>query len=225
MAAAVPAYWLLADGDAARDFTMAPQALTAAVITAGTVVLFCLSLRRSLGIGRAALAAGVLALATPVWSVAANAMWTHTLSIFGIAGMGWAASRNRWWLVGVFGGVAIWGRLHVAIVVAVVGLACSYSQRSPRRALQVGVPSAGLLFLACVWTRVVYGAWIPGTGYSMSATSLVAGGRFPDPPPPWINQLGLWVSPDKGILGLEPPHPPAAARDRAGVGHCPGLDA
>ena len=204
VAVAVPAYWLLSDGDAASDFSMAPQAWTAAVITAGTVVLFFLSLRRILGHGRAALAAGVLALATPVWSVAANAMWTHTLSIFGIAGMAWAASRNRWWLVGVFGGVAIWGRLHVAVVVAIVGLACAYARRSPRLAIQVGVPSAGFLLLACAWTRVVYGTWIPGTGYSMSATSLVAGGRFPDPPPPWINQLGLWISPDKGILVWSP---------------------
>ena len=29
---------------------------------------------------------------------------------------------QRWWLVGVFGGVTLWGRLHAAVIVAVVGL-------------------------------------------------------------------------------------------------------
>ena len=37
----------------------------------------------------------VLGLTTPVWAVAANALWTHTVTILGIAGMAWAASRAK----------------------------------------------------------------------------------------------------------------------------------
>ena len=48
------------------------------------------------------------------WSVAANGLWPHTLTVLGISGMAWAAARDRWWLVGLFGGVVVWGRLHAA---------------------------------------------------------------------------------------------------------------
>ena len=40
------------------------------------------------------------AFATPVWSVAANGLWPHMLTVLGIAGMAWAAhgrSAGGWW--------------------------------------------------------------------------------------------------------------------------------
>ncbi len=65
-------------------------------------------------------------------------MWTHPVTLLGIGGMAWAASRDRWWLVGLFGGVALWGRLHTALIVAILGLAVAVARRRPRIALQAG---------------------------------------------------------------------------------------
>lgn len=200
VAAAVPAYWIRGGGTGPRDFSMAPEAITAALVTAGAVMLLFLAMRRPLGDTRAIAVATVVALGTPLWSVAANAMWTHTLTVFGIFGMTWAASRERWWLVGAFGGIAIWGRLHVALIVAAVGIGVAVARRNPRIALQVGTPSAAFLGLACLWTHWVFGSWIPGVGYAVTPDGLVNGGTYPDRPSPLMNQMGLWVSPDKGIL-------------------------
>ncbi len=204
VAAAVPAYWIAGGGSAPEDFSMAPEALSAAFITAGSVVLLFLALRRRLGDPWAMAGALVVALGTPVWSVAANAMWTHTLTVFGIMGMAWAASRERWWWVGVLGGVAITGRLHVAIIVAVLGVGVAIARRQPTIALKVGLPSASFLGLTSVWTYWVYGTWMPGVGYDMTSQGLVSGERYPNPPSPIVSQLGLWVSPDKGVLVWTP---------------------
>ena len=110
IAVAVPAYWLL------RPDTVSaiPGGITAALLAAGTVTLLFLTLRERIGGRHALLAAALFGLATPMWSVAANGVWPHTLTTFGIVGMAWAADRGRWWLVGLFGGLMLWGRLHAA---------------------------------------------------------------------------------------------------------------
>lgn len=117
IAAVVPAYAL------ARPATISPLpgGITAALLSAAAVALFFLMLRDRLGTRRGLVAAGLLGLGTPVWSVAADAIWPHTLTTLGIIGTAWAADRGRWWLVGAFGGVMLWGRLHAAVVCAVVG--------------------------------------------------------------------------------------------------------
>jgi len=204
VAAVVPAYWIAGGGGEPEDFSMAPEALTAALITSGSVLLLFLALRRRMGDPWAIAGALVVAWGTPMWSVAANAMWTHTLTVFGIMGMACAASRERWWLVGLFGGIAICGRLHVALIIAVLGLGVAFARRRPDIAMKVGIPSASFLGLTSLWTYWVYGTWIPGAGYNMTAQGIVTGKRYSDAEHPLINQLGLWVSPDKGILVWSP---------------------
>jgi alpha-1,2-mannosyltransferase len=206
IAASLPAYALRGGGTAADDFGMYPQAVTAALLTAVTVLLYFLTLRRRLGDPTSLLAALVLGLTTPVWAVAANALWTHTVTILGIAGMAWAASRERWWLVGLFGGIALWGRLHVAVVVGVLGLGVALSRRRPHIALQVGLVSCLFLALACSWSHWLYGTWSPAGGYSTGRYVATAqsgtGNNIQDSP--LVNQLGLWVSPDRGLLVWTP---------------------
>src|SRR4051794_16816218 len=106
--AGLPAY-LIASG----SMSTVPGSLTAALLTACTLALLFNALRRPLTDTGALLAAVVFGFSTPVWSVSANLMWPHTITVFGIAGMAWASSRERWWLTGVFGGIALTGRLHV----------------------------------------------------------------------------------------------------------------
>lgn len=199
IAAAVPAYWI-AGLFGFHGMSTAPASVSAALLTAVAVALLHDTLRRRLAEREALLAAALFGLTTPVWSVAADGMWPHTVTIFGIAGMAWAAERERWWLVGLFGGVTLWGRLHAAVICAVVGLLVGFWRRRPGIAARVGVGSGVLLALTCLWSRWMYGTWSPTAAYRV--------GDFTDNvthhPFDLVNQLGLWVSPGRGMLWWTP---------------------
>jgi hypothetical protein len=196
VAAAVPAYLL----STSSTFSVAPGAATAAVLSALSVTLFFLTLRTHTRSRNAALAALIVAFSTPVWSVSANGMWPHTLTVLGIAGMAWGASQNRWWVVGVFGGIVLWGRLHAALIVAVVGLFVTWRRKSPSLTISVALPSAALLVLQCLWTRYYYGSWNPVSAYNTDPISDFAGDHGFD----LVNHLGMWISPDRGFLVWTP---------------------
>lgn len=192
IAAAVPAYAL------ARPSWVDPRpgGLTAALLSAAAVGLFFSLLRSRLGTRRSLVAAGLLGLATPVWSVAADALWPHTLTTLGIVGTAWAADRRRWWLAGAFGALLLWGRLHAAVVCAVVGLGLAWTRGRPGIAWRVGLASGGGLALASVWTRWMYGSWDPTSGYRSGDFTGTVVGRALDP----LNHLGFLVSADRGLL-------------------------
>ncbi len=196
IAASVPAYWLLAPD----TLTAIPGGIVAALLTAGTVTLLFGALRRRTGDRVALVAAVVLGLATPMWSVAADGVWPHTLTTFGIVGMAWAADRERWWLVGLFGGVALWGRLHAALVCAVLGLGVALLRRRPEIALRVGLVSGAMLGLMAVWTHWMYGSWDPSSGYRAGDFTDNVATYALDP----TNLLGFWVSADRGLLVWTP---------------------
>lgn len=200
----VPGAWMSGATTDPETFTLVPQALTAAVLGALSVAFLFSALRRRLRTAHAVLATSVFALGTPMWSVAANATWTHTVTVLGITGMAWAASRNSWWLVGFWGGIAVWGRLHVALVVALVGIGVALARRQPSIALAVGLPSVALTALASVWTHWMYGSWLPTGGYGASdyANNLV--GERAGMVDGLINHAGLWLAPDRGFLVWTP---------------------
>lgn len=196
IAASLPAYWLWGGA----DLSMVPAGLTAAVLTAGAVTLLFLALRDRIGDRQAALAAIVFGLTTPVWSVAADGLWPHTLTVLGIAGMAWAAQRERWWLVGLFGGIALWGRLHAAVICAVLGVALAVYRRSPTIAIRAGISSGALLALMSGWTRWMYGDWDPTSAYRVGEFTSQASSKTLD----IANHLGFWVSADRGLLVWTP---------------------
>lgn len=196
VAAALPAYWLARPA----HMTTLPGALTAAVLTGLAVMLMFLALRRRISGRDAMLATLVFGFATPVWSVAANDVWPHTITVLGITGMAWAATRDRWWLLGVFGGITLWGRLHAAVIVAIVGLFLAWRRRDPALAVRVGVSSGFFLLLMMVWTHWMYATWNPTASYDTSPfVQYAEDNRFSI-----VNQLGLWVSPGRGILVWTP---------------------
>lgn len=194
VAASLPAY-AVAGGHA---FSMTPGALTAVVVTAATVVLMFLALRSRLDVAPATAVALVLAFATPLWTVSADGVWPHTITGLGIAGMAWSASRERWWWCGVFGGIALWGRLHTAVIAAVVGLLAG--RRNPAATMRVALPSLGFLVLQMGWTRWMYGSWNPMSIYGGGTAIAGASTSHVDP----VNQLGMWFAPDRGILVWTP---------------------
>jgi hypothetical protein len=196
IAVAVPAYALLQP----TAITPVPGGLTAALLSAAAVVLLFLMLRDRTGSRTALVAAGLVAFATPVWSVAADAMWPHTLTTLGIVGMAWAADRRRWWLVGLFGGLALWGRLHAALVCAVLGVGTAWYRRSPGIAVRAGVAAGAMLGLMTVWTRWMYGSWDPTSGYRAGDF----GNNVTENVLHLSNYLGFVVSADRGLLWWSP---------------------
>jgi hypothetical protein len=193
VAAALPAYLLLGGA----HMTVIPGGLAAALLTAISTVLIYLVVERRRSPRDAALSAFAFGFTTPVWSVAANGMWPHTLTVLGIAGMAWAADRDRWWLAGLFGGITLWGRLHAAVIVALLGLLVGIRRRDAGLVLRVGVASSAFLGLMCVWTHWMYGTWNPTSSYD--TTPFVHYDHISI-----VNQLGMWVSPDKGFLVWTP---------------------
>lgn len=202
IAAGIPAY-VFDRGTAPGDFSVVPAGVLAAVLVVIALLIYARALSATMPQAQVVVAVTALALTTPVWSNAANSLWPHTVTLVGIAGMAWACSRERWWLLGLFGGVALWGRLHAVLIVAVLGLGLALWRRRSVIVVRAGLVSAAFLGLAFVWTHQLYGKWEPAGGYDASgvATNATSGGpagtsmleRV-------VNQLGLWVSPDRGIL-------------------------
>lgn len=194
--ASLPTYLLFRLG----SMSIVPGSLTAALLSALAVALMFLALCRHLSGRRALVSALVFGFATPVWSVSANLMWPHTITVLGIAGMAWAASSGRWWWAGVFGGIALWGRLHTAIIVAVLGLGVGLKRRDLTIIVKTGVASGGFLVASCAWNRWVYGSWNPLGGYGQGdLAGATESYRFSVG-----NQLGMWIAPDRGLLVWTP---------------------
>lgn len=192
--ASLPAYLIASD-----SMSTVPGSITAALLTACALALLFNALRRYLPDSHALLATAVFGFATPVWTVSANLMWPHTITVLGIAGMAWASSRDRWWLVGVFGGIALLGRLHVALVVAVLGLGVGIRRRDWRLVAKTATTSGLFLLATCAWNRWVYGSWNPLGGYGDGLGGTVASYSSSVP-----NYLGMWIAPDRGILVWTP---------------------
>jgi hypothetical protein len=192
IAITLPAYWIAQ----ANQMTVVPAARTAAAVTAGAITLMFLALRRLVPVRHALVVCAVLGLATPVWTVAADALWSHTVCILGIAGMAWASATSRWWLVGVFGGVTLWGRLHAAFIVAVLGVTVGWVRRSPRITAVVGLWSLACLGLFSVWTKWWNGSWSPMASYGSDVINEVAVTGWHH----LSSVLTLFVAADRGIF-------------------------
>lgn len=192
IAIALPAYWI-AQSD---HMTVVPASLTAAVVTAAAMALMFLALRKIVPPRHALLTCAVLGLATPVWTIAADALWGHTVCILGICGMAWASATGRWWLVGVFGGVTLWGRLHAALIVGVLGLTVGWARRSPRITLVIGIWSLAGLGLFSAWTKWWNGSWNPMASYGSDviAEVQVTGWHH------LSSVLTLFIAPDRGLF-------------------------
>ena len=83
--------------------------IAAAVLTAAAVALMFLGLGRAGASRPLALGAtAVFGLASPVWSVSANALWTHPVTLLGICGAVWALPRDRWSFYILTGSSFLW---------------------------------------------------------------------------------------------------------------------
>lgn len=196
IAGSVPAY---AFGQL-DEFSNIPGGLSAALLSALGMTFFYLGLSTRCSSRASLLGVLVLGLGTPVWAVAADAMWPHTLTVFAAGGMVWSAATGRWWLVGLFGGVGLWGRSHFALVAATLGLGVAIARRKPAVAVMVGLPAISLLLLMVLWTKWFYGAWRLTGSYQFGSVGELSE-RYPSL---LTNELGLFVSLERGILVWTP---------------------
>jgi alpha-1,2-mannosyltransferase len=84
--------------------------------------------------------------------------------------------------------------------VAVFGLLVGIRRRNAVTVFQVAVASGGFLAALSAWTRWMYGTWNPTGSYDTSSYSDYASSNRLS----MANQLGFWVSPDRGILVWTP---------------------
>lgn len=178
--------------------------LAAAALTSGAIVLMWVAIGNVTANARLRWGAiGLLAFATPMWSVSGNALWTHPVTVLGISAATLAAARERWWLVGGGLALAMTARIHVAIIAALVGLGVAYAERKPRIAVEVAVPTLICVGLLSLWGQYVFGSWDPRGAYSNhEMSSLVPG--VSQGPGYLENLAGFLASPDKGLFVWTP---------------------
>jgi hypothetical protein len=145
--------------------SFAPASATAATIAALAVAVLFAVFRRLADRRTALLAAGLFAFGTASWSVSGDAMWTHGVTSLGLAlGMLFMA-RGRGVAAGAGYALSILARPQTAIVPAVVGLWCGVSERSLRSVVAVGLTSSLGLLAVIVYSRTLFGTWLPVAGY------------------------------------------------------------
>lgn len=176
---AVPFYWLLGSSvegvEVVEDIPYGPAGVAAAVLVAIAVVAMIEVLREVVD-DRLALAAGlVAAFATPVWSVAGRALWTHTVGIAMLSLALVAIVRERWWLAGGALGWAIFARPTYAIMAAVLGLGLGWMRRSVRPVLGIGIPSAAGMAALSLYTHRYFDSWLPVAGYNPGRVDAIVG--------------------------------------------------
>lgn len=200
IAVAIPAYYVSHVLLGVEEFSSWPGIVTAMILTASAIVLMFFALLSKIEVRLAFFVCLGLGLGTPMWSVSAEGVWPHTLTALGIAAMAWAASRSLWWLVGLFAGFSVWGRVHMAFVAATLGLLEAWRSRDWRIAAAVGLPSIALLGLMAVWSRWMYGQWRLTGNYSHTWVADVSD-RYPNL---FLNELGLFFSLGRGIFVWTP---------------------
>lgn len=201
----IPFYWLLDHHADPRQFSIAAGGIAAAGITALAVLFLFLAVRRKVPDHLALVGSLAFGFATPTWSVSANGLWTHCLTQMGIAGAAWAASRDRFWLAGIFLGIGMFGRPHVAVIAAVLGLGVGWSRRSWRPAIGLAVPTLTALTLLVAWNRWYFGGWSIGGTYGDGRFAQAAEGYGGTGSTEQLqNYLGFLFAADRGFFVWSP---------------------
>jgi hypothetical protein len=177
-----------------------PAAVAAAFWTAGAMLVLHWLLCRFVSPMTATVAVLVTALATPVWTVSADGLWTHGPAQFVLL-LGVALGvRRRWTLAGTAYGIAILLRPHLAFVPLVIGLWHARGNRGPAIATRVGAGSLAGVVALLLYQHAVFGRWSLLGGYSPAHASPEGVGWSELP----VNLLGALVSPERGLLLLTP---------------------
>lgn len=129
--------------------SMRPGSVAASVAVAGAMGFMALATVSAAGSWTLGVGAGLVGgIATPLWPVAASALWLHGPAAFWICLGVFLASRNLHFWAGLAIGGAVLARPHAAAIALGIGCMIAWKERSWRPALLVGVGSSlGLLAL------------------------------------------------------------------------------
>jgi alpha-1,2-mannosyltransferase len=175
--------------------TYLPGSLAAALWTSVAMALLYACLAGVVSRRRAIAATAVAAFATPVWSVSANALWTHPIDVLGLSLAALALRKDRLWLAGVGFAVGELARPHVAVIAAVVGVLLAWRTRNLRPLLRIGLMAAGGMLVLAAWSRYNSGVWNPLGGYD-AAPSI----DYADSAGASLGALGFFFSPARGLF-------------------------
>jgi hypothetical protein len=183
-------------------FSVVPGGITAALLSTLSAVLIYRVVRDLVSHRAGLIAAAAFALATPMWTVSADGMWPHTITVLALAGAARAVQTERWWLLGICGGIGLWGRIHVSVIIAILAVGLAFARRSPRIAVVTG--TIGLLStgLSSVWCHWLYDTWNPGGPYN--AVAIAQGAAQKSANHLITNELGLFFSLDRGLFVWTP---------------------
>ena len=183
--------------------------ISAAALTAGSVLFLYWTALARLPRPRALLVATAYAAGTCVWSVTSQAMWQQTPVVFLLSLGAWLFLKeprrpSTIALCGLVLGTAFLGRTTSALVVAAAG---AYLLRTDRKAaLAFTLGGAAPILLGTAYGLAVHGA-LYGWG-QMAVAPAVAAAKTgsPDswPTPLWLGAAGVLLSPSRGLLVFSP---------------------
>ena len=201
---AAPAYAFTGRGEApVHPFLVdpVPAAVTAALTAAAVAALMFALLRGEMSRPVALGAAGVLATATSLWSVAADAMWPHAPAMLALTAMLLAWRRSRPLVAATCAVGAVLVRPHLVVVMAVLAV---FAWRQGNRRDAVALAAGGV---AGVSMLSAYSAWAFGTALPVAGYDAVGhlDGLVSHSAWQTVRDLGLaFVSPSRGLLIASP---------------------
>lgn len=137
---AVPFYWL--SGASPDEFTLGPASVAASVAVALSVAAFVAVFQSVVDPKNAFLAGLVVGVGTPLWGVASDALWQHSVSVLFLAVGLWFLARQGLAGAGLASGFALLARPLAGTIAAVWGIYLSVRQRSWKPVVVIGFTSA-----------------------------------------------------------------------------------
>lgn len=179
----------------------APSGVAAATATALGVCVSFLLFRRLAKRRDALVAAGVLAFATGVWSVSADAMWTHGLTHLALSLGLLLSASGRHAQGGLAFGFSVLTRPQTAVIPLVVGLWRGADRRSLKPVVVVGLASGLGVVAMLAYSRLMFGTWVPIGAYAPEKVESVASVPFSEF---GRRVVGGLLHPSRGILIYTP---------------------
>ena len=194
----VPAYWL-ADRLGVHGFSIVPGAVAASVVSALAVVVMRSVYQATLPSRTAALVATIYtAFGTGVWSICANAPWSHTLNLLLLALSLLALSRSQYLLAGLAFGAVVLTRPQWAVALVLAALSLGLLVRRMAPVWKVGLGMVPGVALLVSYNGLLFGTWGPSNGHELGGS---VGVHWSDLP---VNIGGALVSPTRGLLVFYP---------------------
>lgn len=193
---AVPAYWL-AGLAGVGQFSLAPAALSSAVVTALSImVLYNLFLRLVEPL-QAFSGAAVAAFATASWSISADSLWPHGPDQLWLGAALLYSANSQYFRSGLGFAVAIITRPVTAVMPLTVGVYRSLTQRHWYPAVAMGAASSCGLVMLVLYNKSVFESYSVTGGYPSTFVNNIAaisGTEY------GLNILGTLVSLPRGLL-------------------------